>query len=115
MCRVKEVTVKCLLTGIPRIEYILGLLVALVVSDGLISQFLVESKLGLEGNWFLQPFVGEGNFLFIKLGGALLSSLILWDIHRRRPSLALLSALLFVVLYTGIVYWGLAAFFISQV
>jgi hypothetical protein len=39
----------------------------------------------------------------------------LWDIHRRRPNLALKTSLLFVICYTAIVYWGLAAFFISQV
>ncbi len=108
-------TVKTLLTGIPRIEYILGLLIALVVSDGLITEFLTGSGLGREGNPFLQPFMVEGGLLLVKMAGALLSALILWDIYRRQPNLALISSLFFVAFYTGIVYWNLAIFFISQV
>jgi hypothetical protein len=101
--------------GAPRIKYILGLLIALVVSDGLMTDFLIRSGLGQEGNPFLEPIVSDGNILLIKIVGALLSALILWDIHRRRPNLALKTSLLFVICYTAIVYWGLAAFFISQV
>ena len=108
-------TAKSLSTGIPRIEYILGLLIALVVSDGLITDFLVRSGFGREGNPFLQAFIGEGNLVLIKMAGALLSALILWDIYRRRPRLVLIISLLFVAFYTGIVYWNLVGFFISQV
>ena len=108
-------TVKSLSTGIPRIEYILGLLVALVVSDGLITDFLVRSGFGREGNPFLQAVMDEGNLMLIKMAGALLSALILWDIYRRRPRLVLIISLLFVAFYTGIVYWNLVVFYISQV
>ena len=107
--------VKYFFTGVPRIEYILGLLIALVVSDGLMTDFLVTGGFGREGNPFLQPIVGEGNLLLVKMAGALLSALILWDISRRRPKLALKFSLFFVFSYTGIVYWSLAVFFISQV
>ena len=96
-------------------KYLLLTLIALVVSDGLISQFIVRHGLGREGNPFLQTFVSEGNFLLIKLAGALLGALILWDIHRTRPTVALVLTLVFVILYTGVVFWNLGAFFITQV
>ena len=96
-------------------KYLLLTLIALVVSDGLISQFLIRYGLGREGNPLLQSFVSEGYFLLIKLAGALLCALILWDIHKTQPKVATISTLWFVVLYTGIVFWNLGVFFITQV
>lgn len=95
-------------------KYLLLTLIALVAADGLISQFLIRLGLGHEGNPLLQTFVSEGNFLLIKLAGAFLAALILWDIHKKRPNVALISTLTFVILYTGIVFWNLSIFFIMQ-
>lgn len=108
-------TIKSYFSSTHGIRYLLAALIALVVSDGLITRFLVSRGLGQEGNPFLQTLVGETNFLVIKVLGALLCALILWDIHRRRPKLALISSWCFVVIYAGIVLWNLYVFFISQV
>jgi hypothetical protein len=106
--------VRAFFTG-TRVEYILGLLIALVVSDGFMTDFLVENGLGSEGNPLLQPFVGGGNLLPLKAAGAFLSALILWDVHRRHPRLAMRISLFFAAFYTGVVYWSIATFFISLV
>ncbi len=95
-------------------RYILGTLIALVVADGLISNFLIRQGLAWEGNPFLEALVGGGAFLVIKILGALFCALVLWDIHRQWPRLGLISSLCFVCLYTGIVFWNLCAFFIAQ-
>ena len=108
-------TIKSYFAGIHRMRYLLGALIALVVSDGVISHFLVTHGLGREGNPFLQILIGKEIFLVIKVVGALLCALILWDIYKRRPKLALISSLCFVVLYAGIVLWNLRLFFITQV
>jgi hypothetical protein len=108
-------TSKGYFSGIHRMRYPLAALIALVVSDGLITHFLVRQGLGRERNPLLQTLVGETNFLVIKVLGALLCALILWDIYRRWPKLALISSWCFVVLYAGIVLWNLSVFFISQV
>ena len=95
-------------------NYLLGALVALVVSDGLISQFIVRHGLGREGNLFLETLVGEWYFLVIKVLGVLLCAVILWDIYKRRPNLAVITTLCFIVLYSGIVLWNLVVFFIAN-
>ena len=95
-------------------KYPLGVLVALIIVDGIISHFLVTRGLGREGNPFLQSMVGEQNFLILKVVGALLCALILWDIYKRRPKMALISSLCFVGLYAVIVCWNLSLYFISQ-
>jgi len=108
-------TINSYFAGTRQIKYLLCTLVALVAADGLISQFLVRSGLGREGNPFLRNWVGEGNFLAIKVVGALVCSLILWDIYKRWPKLVLISSSAFVAVYTGIVLWNLFVYVIGQV
>jgi len=96
-------------------KYLLGALIALVVSDGLITHFLVQRGLAWELNPFLRTLIGEGNFLVIKVVGVLLAAFILWDIYKHWPKLARISSLCFVVIYAGIVGWNLSVFFATQV
>ena len=89
-------------------SYLLGLLVAFVIGDGLITNFLVTDGIAREGNPFLQPLVGEAGFIVLKVAGALLCAVILWDIYRRYPRVALISTSFFVVCYGVIVLWNLS-------
>ena len=98
-----------------QIKYLLGVLFTLVVADGILSNFLITEGLGREWNPFLQTLVGEESFLLIKVAGALLSVLILWDIYKKWPQAAIKSSICIVVLYTGIVYWNILTFLIGQV
>ena len=95
-----------------RIEYLLGTLLSLVVADGLISQFLIESGIGQEGNLLLKNLVAEGSFLIIKMCGAIICVLILWNMAKRVPKLVLIVSVSFVAIYTAILFWNLAMFFI---
>lgn len=93
-----------------RMRYLLLTLVTLMVSDGLISQYLTTHGLAGEGNPLLQPLAGTGVFLIIKVVSALLVGLILWDVHKTRPKIALMVTLFLVVVYAGIVFSNLAVF-----
>ena len=88
---------------------------ALVIADGLISQFLVKSSLGREINPLLGSLVGQPVFIALKVFGAALCAFILWDINKRRPRLALIATFCFIAVYGGIVLWNLASLFISKV
>ena len=96
-----------------RIIYLLGLLVALVIADGLLTQFLVGGQRAWEANPFLEPMVGDNVFLVIKGVGAMLCALILWDVYRRYPRLATVVACFGVGLYTVIVLWNLGVFILT--
>ncbi len=93
-----------------QMKYVLVTLVTLIVADGILSQFIVGHGLGREGNPFLQTLVGHDNFLLIKLAGALLCALILWDLYKTRPRVARGICLFAVVLYTTLVYWNLGVY-----
>jgi len=94
-------------------KYLLGLLIGFEIADGVVSHFLIRSGLGREGNPFLLHLVGETNFLVIKVVGVFLCALILWDIYKRFPKLALISTSCFVVFYVVIVLWNLSLFLMT--
>jgi len=91
-------------------RYLLGLLVILVVADGLLTRFLIDGGLAREGNPLLQSFVGENGFIALKAAGALLCAFILWDIYRRFPKVAVISTWCFVAFYCGVLLWNTTLF-----
>ena len=94
-------------------RYMLYTLFALIVADGILSNFLVIQKLGREWNPFLKNLVGSEQFLLIKACGALLVVVIMWEIYKKRPRMAIVSSLCFLVLYTGIIYWNSFVFLLA--
>jgi len=94
-------------------KYLLVALVIMVISDGLVTNLLIGHGLAREGNPFLVTLVGDWVFLAIKAIGATLCAIILWDIHKHWPKLALIASSLFLLVYTGIVTWNLCLFFIG--
>ena len=94
-------------------RYLLGLLVALVVLDGLLTNLLVNGGTAREGNPFLQPIVGEAGFLVLKVAGALICAFILWDVYRRFPRVGVIATWFAVVAYGGIVLWNSSLFLLA--
>ncbi len=89
-----------------RFRYILLLLAGLVVADGVITQFLIGTGIAREGNLLLQELLNAGNFMPVKIAGALLSGILLANIYRHYPKMALITSCCFILIYTGIVYWN---------
>lgn len=87
-------------------KYLLSLLVVFVVLDGLLTRFLIDGNMAREGNPLLQGIVGENVFIAIKVAGALLCALILWDVHKRYPKLGKVVTSCGVVFYGGVVLWN---------
>jgi hypothetical protein len=94
-------------------KYLLGLLVAFVILDGVLTQFLLDGGGVREGNPFLQPLVGDFGFIALKVAGASLCAFILWDIYRRFPKVAVIATWCFVVAYGVIVIWNSSLFVLA--
>jgi len=111
---------KAFVSSFDRPKLLIFILAALVVADGIITRFLVTRDLGTEINPFLQTWVYDDRFVWLKLIGALAVTLILWDIYRRAISRNRLKPLL-VILYilvgfcTVIVLWNLLVLFTAIV
>jgi len=96
-----------------QMRYMLYTLFALIVADGILTDFLIRQELGQEWNPFLKNLVGGEQFLLIKICGAFLIIVIMYEIYRRRPNMAIVSSICFLVLYTGIVYWNSFVFLLN--
>ncbi len=97
-----------------RFRYVLMLLVGLVLADGVITEFIVNSGLGAEGNPFLQGIVSAGNLMPIKIATAALSAILLGLISQRLPKGAALVSWSFIVIYTLILYWNLGTIILNR-
>ena len=86
--------------------YLLDILVAFVVLDGLLTRFLIDGKLAREGNPLLEGIVGEDIFMILKIAGALVCALILWDVYKRYPRLSRIVTWCGVIFYGGIILWN---------
>jgi hypothetical protein len=102
-------------TTLRRIEYLLGALLSLVAADGIISQFLIEEGLGYEGNPLLKTLATDSNFLIIKICGAIICVLILWNLAKRKQKLVLIFSTVVVSLYTAILFWNISIYIIAVV
>ena len=98
-----------------KIEYLLGTLLALVAADGIISQFLIEEGLGKEGNPFLRTLATDSNFLIIKMCGAIICVIILWNLVRRKQRLVFIFSSIVVFIYTAILFWNIGIYIASVV
>lgn len=94
--------------------YLLIVLVALVVADGIITRTLIIHNLAVESNPFLISWVSNDMLLIIKLAGAVLASLILWRVSYRKLKTALVITCVFVAFYTIVVLWNLYVFFLAR-
>jgi hypothetical protein len=88
------------------IKFILGALILVEITDGILTNILIRRGIAREGNPFLINIAGENGFMILKIVGVLLAVVILWDIHRRYPRLAFWTSSVFLLVYCGIVAWN---------
>jgi hypothetical protein len=86
--------------------YLLSLLAVFIISDGLLTHALVGDGLMVEGNPLMVPLVAQGNLMLLKLVGTIICVIILWDLYRRFPRLAVITTSCFVIAYGVIVFWN---------
>lgn len=85
--------------------YLLSVLAFFIVSDGFLTHALVGNGLR-EGNPLLVPLVSQGNLMVLKLVGTIVCIIILWDLYRKFPRVALITTSCFVAVYGAIVFWN---------
>ena len=98
-----------------QMRYMLYVLFGLIVADGILSDFLISHNLGWEWNPLLKNMMGSDQFMLIKVCGALLVIILMWNIYRKQPSMAIISSLCALVFYTAIIYWNLFALAVSSI
>jgi hypothetical protein len=99
--------------GSKTMKYLLIIMVAFVVLDGLLTEYLIASGGAREANAFLAPLVGEGIFMLLKIVGSLFCALVLWDIYTRNQKLATVATWIAMVGYGLIVVWNTGLCFLT--
>ncbi len=94
-----------------RYPIVLLVLTGLIVADGYITDFIISSGLAREGNPLMKASLVNGSFMWFKVLGGIFCAVILWDIYKRHPRLAMLTSMAGIIFYTGIVYWNIACVF----
>jgi hypothetical protein len=89
-------------------KFLISLLIALETADGVLTYTAVGKDLVREANPRIQSFVGTGDFLLMKICGALLSALLLWLVYKRFPKLSLVSTSCILAFYTLVNTWNLS-------
>ncbi len=100
------------LQGRRKIFHLLIAMAALVILDGVITEYLIATGKAYEANAFLAPMIGSVSFMLLKVSGALFCALILWDIATRNQKLAMAVTRVVVIGYGAIVIWNTALCFL---
>ncbi|APV43375.1 hypothetical protein Dform_00009 [Dehalogenimonas formicexedens] len=82
-------------------------LVLLNIADAVVSQFIVTSGAGTEGNALLIYWVTRREFVLIKAGASIVAAVLLWDLSRRAPKPMLVVTAIIVAIYILIVAWNI--------
>jgi len=90
---------------------LLILLAGFEIADGIITHLLVRGGFVQEGNPLMAVVVREGNFLMLKVIGALLCVWILWLLYRRFRRVAMITTSSIVLFYGAVMIWNLGIFF----
>ncbi len=94
------------LTAPRKVLVLLGLLLALFLADGVITRFLIDSGMAIEGNPFLKAIVTTDSFFWLKLAGGVIACLLLWDLYQRAGKPIIVVTSVFVILFNLIIYWN---------
>jgi len=87
-------------------KLLLVVLVLLNIADALITQFIVLSGFGFEGNSVMASWINHGQFVPLKASAAILIAFILWELYRRIPKPTMFAIVTAVVFYTAVVGWN---------
>lgn len=87
-------------------RYFLCLLGGLQILDGVLTQFLVGRGVVQESNPLVVSLISAGNFLWVKVLGAVLSIVIMCLVYHRFPRLALTAASSIVAFYGAVAFWN---------
>ena len=93
--------------------FLLAMMAQLQLWDGIITQAFVSSGLAKESNRLSAHLLGQGNYLPLKIAGAVLCLALLWVVGRRYPALAKLTASVVCIFYLAVIAWNFLVVFSS--
>jgi hypothetical protein len=93
---------------------LLAVMVALVVTDGLITRLVIKNNLGQEANPFLKTWVQNDALLVVKLVGSAFAAAIILHLYSLNHKLGWIMSLIFVSSYSLLIIWNIIAFCLAR-
>jgi hypothetical protein len=87
-----------------------GALFALIMADGIITEFAIDNSVGYEANPFLAEMLGSFSFFLFKMLGAVVVILFLRNVSLKHYRLGLAGSCTAVILYIIVVFWNILAY-----
>ena len=91
-------------------KILLAIMAGLEITDGVFTNFAAGNGMVSEGNSLMKALVMSGDFLWLKITGALLCAAALWLLYRRFPGTARRVTSAVIVMYTAIMVWNVSIF-----
>jgi len=73
------------LTSIRAVKCTLCVMDLLVIADGILTNVLVTHNMARESNPFLKVLANTDGLVWVKIAGALVCTLLLWDVYKHWP------------------------------
>ncbi len=99
--------------GRKKMLYLLITLIAFIILDGILTEYLIGEGRAWEANAFLAPLIGDAGFMVLKISGSLFCALVLWDVYTRHQKLAIVATWIAVIGYGIIVAWNTSLFLLT--
>lgn len=87
-------------------KYLLSIMSGLEISDGVFTDFAVGKGFVNEANPFMKSVVSGGDFLLLKITGALVCAIALWLVYKKYPKLAKTATSGIILFYTTVITWN---------
>lgn len=91
-------------------KLLLLLMCVLEIADGLFTEQAVGEGLAREANQLMESIIIAGDFLLLKVVGAVVCSIGLWLVYKRFPRLAVSTTSGIVLFYSAVMVWNAGVF-----
>jgi hypothetical protein len=92
-------------------NFLIPLLIVLETADGVITYSAIGKGLVGEANPVIQNIAGTGNFLLMKIMGAIICAWILWLVYKLFPRISLVTTSGILMFYAIVLIWNLSILF----
>lgn len=87
-------------------KFLVPMLIMIESVDSILTYSAVGKGVVNEANPVLKSFIGTENFIFMKISGSIVSSLLLWFVYKRFPKIGVTATITILIFYLIVLTWN---------
>jgi Domain of unknown function (DUF5658) len=87
-------------------KFLVPMLILIESVDSILTYSAVGKGVVNEANPVLKSFIGTENFIFMKISGSIVSSLLLWFVYKRFPKIGVTATITILIFYLIVLTWN---------